>query len=340
MRKLTHPEVTAGFKVAAIYARYERSINRRRTTQSPAYASALSGRSGSSDDDGETAKSEFDCLKDEISGFTREAQAALERLCVDDRPIPGELPAVKAILAHLARKWRIISKPKAQPTFVSQTLEVMELSNLGRTCVLACYQRAAEMQAVKLNWNEGDWQTINKLRVWYLRGATAERFSPDYEEQRASFVDSICGPLTAVLQVMERCDSVSDDFWRLMGGAYPELQRDRVRDWLKNFRDKTKSIDGGHKIVAAQLAIAAQDSPDSMSKLVRRLADHFRAKGLKPTASDMYERVDADPSPFVAALGILMSTIPEVVQPNINTVGSFSKRISTILHGYKGLRPV
>jgi hypothetical protein len=342
IRELTYAEVTAGSKVGAIYARFERSINIRRTTQSPAYTSALSGNPDSPDDDGETAKSEFDRLKDKISGFSREAQAALERLCVDDSFISsGELSGVKAMLAHLARKWRIISKPKAQPTFVSQTLEVLELSSQGRELVLACYQRAATMQKVDLNWNDGDWQTINNLRRWYLHGATAERFSTDYEQQRGSYVDSFCDLLAAVVQAVERCDSVSDDHWQLMGRVYPELQRDCVRNWVKDLRDKTKSIDGAQKTVAAQSAIAVQHSPDSMSKFVGRLADHFRAKGLKPTTGDMYERDDPDPSPFLALFVILMfKTIPEALHPSISTIGSLSRQISKILSDYNGSRPV
>src|SRR5271163_2846187 len=54
LNTLTHAEVRAGFKVGAIYGRYERSLNIRRTTQSPTYVSAFTGSSPHAADDDDT----------------------------------------------------------------------------------------------------------------------------------------------------------------------------------------------------------------------------------------------------------------------------------------------
>jgi hypothetical protein len=334
---LTSAEVRAGFRVAGIYARFDRSCNVRRTARSPAYTSALCSRSSELHDDGEAAKSEFDRLQDEISGFDRRDRAALERLCVDDGAVPEALPGVKAILSQLARRWGIIPKRREPSPFVSETFNVWELAPHGRALVLACYLRAAEMQQVEFDlddWADDDWQTINNLRVRYVRGVAAERFSPDFEAQRASLAESIQETLLTMLQTVERRDSVSDYFWQLMGLGRPEFERGPVHAWLKKLLDRTRFFDALDKTMAVKVGMDAAHS-DALSKLVFRLADHFRFKGLKPTASDMYVRKDPDPSPFVALVGIVMHTLPEPLRPDAQSTESFSKVISKILNDYK-----
>jgi hypothetical protein len=146
-------EVAAGFKVAAVYGSFDRSLGLRRAPRSPAYAASYGGRSATPDD-GAAAKLAFEALQEEISIFSQftghDVRAELEYLCVDDRAIPGSVIRVKALLASLARQWRIAPERKArqqrkakQPsTTPHPTFDVLELSELGRALIFECYQRA------------------------------------------------------------------------------------------------------------------------------------------------------------------------------------------------------
>jgi hypothetical protein len=118
-KKLNQREASVAFRVAEIYGRFERLHGQRRSAVSPSYmigrggAPELADERMTGDQIGAREKRErnieaaFIDLQDEIASEPRDARDAFERLCVEDRPVPGRLGDVKRILGRLARKWRI-----------------------------------------------------------------------------------------------------------------------------------------------------------------------------------------------------------------------------------------
>jgi hypothetical protein len=333
LRELSDAEVAAGFRVAAIYRNFERSMGLQRSARSPAYSVAHDGAAQAqvADDDRDAAaKSDFNALQDEIAGYSRGARAALEQLCVDDQPISGPLFEVRAILAHLARKWGIIPKSRAQPA-PAPGFDVLALSEFGRASVLACFTRAAETQEVELRWSETDFDIIDKIRTWFAQGRHWEEFPDDTQfEQWRSTVDAADSGIAEIMRLTR--DPSADFFWQVMGGR-PEFHKDHAIEWLSAFRDRYRQFDAIQQTMRAK-ANHVFGSDTAFTKLVRRLAQLFESKGLRPTAaSDMYRDADPSPapSPFVGLVALVIGSVPEQLQASPNSLPAFSKAVSRAL---------
>jgi hypothetical protein len=108
---LSAAQVTAGFRVAEIYRKFERHHGRRRSIRSPTYNESCRGRSTAGEPgQGQiiAAGRDFLALQDLLSPYPTGARAALEGLCVDDLIAPTWLMfEVRRILSRLARAWMI-----------------------------------------------------------------------------------------------------------------------------------------------------------------------------------------------------------------------------------------
>src|SRR6185369_8223603 len=122
MGELTLAQTAAGMRLAEIYGRFERSIGRRRSAASPAYAIGHGDPDLAEDrmtDEQLTqlaetrarARQAFLDLQEDLPVYPPRARALVEALCVEDRPLePLALEEAKAVLDHLVRafgpKWR------------------------------------------------------------------------------------------------------------------------------------------------------------------------------------------------------------------------------------------
>jgi hypothetical protein len=118
-KKLDQREAAAAFKFAEIYGRFERLHRQRRSAVSPSYMIGRGGapaladermtgeQIGARENREKNTEAAFFALQDEIASDSRDARDALERLCVEDHPVPGWLDEVKRILRRLALMWHI-----------------------------------------------------------------------------------------------------------------------------------------------------------------------------------------------------------------------------------------
>lgn len=114
--ELTGPQVTAGFRVAEFYGRFERAHGRKRGMASPSYEMGY-GRGENDKEDGACASPgkkgcgcatcRFDNLQKALP--TPAIRDLVERLCVDNEVVPSSvyLEPVRLALDYLAGIWRI-----------------------------------------------------------------------------------------------------------------------------------------------------------------------------------------------------------------------------------------
>jgi hypothetical protein len=106
--EITASQAAAGFRIAEIYGRYERSIGRRRSARSPSYEIGFGPGAEEVANEVEAARArsaarEWARLQDLIPPFPPIAKALLEALCVEDHAISQlHLPGVCTLLDRVA----------------------------------------------------------------------------------------------------------------------------------------------------------------------------------------------------------------------------------------------
>jgi hypothetical protein len=146
----------------------------------------------------------------------------------------------------------------------------------------------------------------------------------------AKLVRDACAKLIAAA---ERQDDGAEDLWRMVAAGNPELKRESIRSLASSLRDRTDKLD--------QLVMKADFRKikigDARTKLIERLAEHFRDKGLAPEVGVNYEP-DAPPSPFIALVILIMASLPEGLHEPIQGLPALSREVSRATTAFRTAR--
>ena len=204
--------------------------------------------------------------------------------------------------------------------------ELLQLSESGRMAIKACYEIQSARDKKPLVWDDRDWERIDDIRLRYFNGRAAEVTSirdDDEFDETATLVQDACAKL---IEVTERNDYGTEFLWTVVSADHPDLERERIRALVGTLCNRTKAFD--------QLVMKADfrriKIGDARSRLIVRLANHFREKGLKPTAAVNYGE-DANPSPFVALIVLMVASLPEALQESAQGLPAFSRMVSRTL---------
>jgi hypothetical protein len=215
MGELTLAQTAAGMRLAEIYGRFERSIGRRRSAASPAYAIGHGDPDLAEDrmTDEQIAqlaetrgrvRQAFLDLQEDLPVYPPRARALVEALCVEDRPLePPALEEAKAVLDHLVRafgpKWRDKKpgpgRPQRSRTAPAQVARVT-VAPVGDTPAKIAHRM--ELRVLRPDLDDADIDRAYKLQT-DLQSAIAdrERFRRDKEIRKSATIPPVPTPETS-----------------------------------------------------------------------------------------------------------------------------------------------
>jgi hypothetical protein len=201
------------------------------------------------------------------------------------------------------------------------------LSEAGRLAIKACYEMQAERQYKPLVWDDRrDRERVDNIRLRYFNCRAAEVTSIRADDEFGKTATLLRDACAKLIEATERNDYGTEFLWTCVAAGNPDLEQGRIRTLAADLRNRTEAFD--------RLVMTADfrriKIGDARSQLIMQLSEHFREKGLKPTAAVNYDE-DANPSPFVALVILMMVSLPEALQESAQGLPAFSRTVSRTL---------
>jgi hypothetical protein len=159
---------------------------------------------------------------------------------------------------------------------------------------------------------------IDNFKLRYANGRGNELNALPDNDEWDSLVSLVLDGCQKFTEAMERRSFGADQLWRSIGAdpERPELQKERFRSLIDALKGRTENRDAAEQNIVAKTQV---NVGDAWSVFIVRLAEQWRSKGLKPTASKSDE---TKPSLFVISVAFLMGSLPEPLQQHMRSVKS------------------
>jgi hypothetical protein len=242
-------------------------------------------------------------------------------------------------------RWSSANNPNGCSNFGARYLTIDE-----RAAATKFLNERTAIDGATVTWSDRDWALTENIRLRYVNGRAAEKFSLPNNNEWESVLSLVLDGCGKIIEAMERTDYTAEKLWTWVGSDWdgngedpwkglnagpnqPGLKKECLAALLLALRDRTGRIEATQRGFDAKAQIWMGDVGDAWCKFIVRLDMQWRAKGLKPTASksDRQKR-----SPFVAWVAFLMRTLPEPLWQHMHGVsngswGALSKEISRAL---------
>jgi hypothetical protein len=183
------------------------------------------------------------------------------------------------------------------------------------------------MDHVQVIWDDDDWALTEDARERYVNGRIMELQSLSNNNEWDSFILLMREGCTKLTEAIERGDESANKFWRQVEGnpKLPGLRKNSIHEIVEALKVQVDKSDAFARKVLEETTIWVGDAS---AKFIVRLADQWRSKGLKPTASKSDDRKQ---SHFVAWVAFLMKTMPERFRQHSGSSGALSYEVSKAL---------
>jgi hypothetical protein len=218
--------------------------------------------------------------------------------------------------------------------------------------MLVCFMAQAEKDHIALAWDDAqDWGRIDDIRLRYYYDRLDEVFSieidePDLVDGTAALLRGACAQLKAALDHEDH----SPWFWQAFAANAPELTRESLTGLAQKLDQRVEILN--RRIPRREVKIG-----EAGSKLIARLGEMFRDKGLRPTApnptgtmpqktAERIKKLGHDPAKadllpaFPALVREVMVSLPEDLWPKDFWATQYAQSSAAFLKAInRALRP-
>jgi hypothetical protein len=214
-------------------------------------------------------------------------------------------------------RWRSADNPNGNE-FVGAAYLTVE----DRSAAMTFPLELAAARGVSVAWTEADWAVTENARERYVNGRNWEINSLPNNDEWDSAIILVLDGCAKLIEAIDRSDYSAEKLWDWIGAAWdgvgadpwegvggdhkrPGPQKDRLRAYICAVMERTEKIHAIQREVNAKTEVWVGDA---WSKLVVRLGEQWRAKGLKPTVS---KSDNSRCSAFVGWIAFLMGSLPK-----------------------------